>query len=302
MNELRYKLHMLHTTQLGERRIKENLDLDSDPVDFCRVLMAKEGAQAVRQGKNYYITCDGVEMTVNAGNMTLITAHRTGGRDFSPDGTDRAMECVIPGYREIYSEGAALVNAFLDSSLTWLDLSGYPGRMAHQAFKDCKTTDLTLCGVPAAAAEKLRNAFEGRPVSFDSRPVTDLDTEKRFDVITAILPGGCFGKEERERTVSACYPLLKDRGILIISERLAPFSQEGRNLYFNRWSAYQQSRGRSEVQVSEELKKAKGPGSALTVSEELKVLENCGFDSAEVFWLRGIQAGYAGIKERSSGL
>ncbi len=68
----------LHTTEMGADRIRRNLGLPADaaPVAFCRGLIASAGCVISRQGKNFYCEKDGVRVTVNAGSLTIITAHR----------------------------------------------------------------------------------------------------------------------------------------------------------------------------------------------------------------------------------
>lgn len=76
MNILVENLTKLHTTVLGEARIRNNLGLEiSDVVEWSR--------QAVRQadfitksGKNYYVYYNGAVITINAHSYTIITAHK----------------------------------------------------------------------------------------------------------------------------------------------------------------------------------------------------------------------------------
>lgn len=71
-------INLLHTTELGEQRIKCNLELgDVDVVNWCKqeVLVAEESA-IVREGKNWYVHGNGVVLTINAHSYTIITAKR----------------------------------------------------------------------------------------------------------------------------------------------------------------------------------------------------------------------------------
>lgn len=67
----------LRTTEMGMERIRRNLGLsrDTDPVEFCRGLIEGAGCVIYRQGKNFYCENGGVRVTVNAGSLTIITAH-----------------------------------------------------------------------------------------------------------------------------------------------------------------------------------------------------------------------------------
>lgn len=67
----------LHTTSLGEVRIKKNLGLECVKViEFCKSLIQNEKCNVYKQGKNYYFELDNIKLTVNAKSFTVITAHK----------------------------------------------------------------------------------------------------------------------------------------------------------------------------------------------------------------------------------
>ena len=75
--ELLKNLDKLHTTELGEVRIKRNLDLDTDcVVDWCKEKISSADALITRRGKNWYVQADHCIITVNAHSYTIITAYR----------------------------------------------------------------------------------------------------------------------------------------------------------------------------------------------------------------------------------
>ena len=70
----------LHTTAMGEERIRRNAAPDADDViTWCKERIAAPDAVIERRGKNYYIASGGCTLTVNAGSHTVITAHKSGG-------------------------------------------------------------------------------------------------------------------------------------------------------------------------------------------------------------------------------
>lgn len=77
-HELLQNLELLHTTPLGERRIRENLSLGegTDPVAWCRAAIAAPGTAILRRGKNWYAMTADCTVTVNIKSHTIITAHR----------------------------------------------------------------------------------------------------------------------------------------------------------------------------------------------------------------------------------
>ncbi|KOR24769.1 DUF3781 domain-containing protein [Clostridium sp. L74] len=75
--ELIQNLDKLHTTELGVERIKKNLSLDvEDVVKWCNDKILNCNAIIARRGKNWYISIDNCEITVNAYSYTIITAHK----------------------------------------------------------------------------------------------------------------------------------------------------------------------------------------------------------------------------------
>jgi len=75
-NELLANLDKLHTTELGIRRIKNNLTLDTDDVvAWCR-LKTEKANNITRKGKNWYVYVDNAILTINAHSFTIITAHK----------------------------------------------------------------------------------------------------------------------------------------------------------------------------------------------------------------------------------
>lgn len=75
--ELLSNLDKVHTTEMGVDRIKRNIEVDAeDIVEYCKSKIMQEHAVIDRKGKNYYVTVDGIIITVNASSYTIITAHK----------------------------------------------------------------------------------------------------------------------------------------------------------------------------------------------------------------------------------
>ena len=75
--ELLRNLDKVHTTEMGVDRIIRNIEVDVDDiVEYCIDKIKQENAVIERKGKNYYVTVDGIIITVNASSYTIITAHK----------------------------------------------------------------------------------------------------------------------------------------------------------------------------------------------------------------------------------
>ena len=75
--ELLNNLDKVHTTEMGVDRIIRNISVDVDDiVKYCIDKIKQDNAVIERKGKNYYVTVDGIVITVNASSYTIITAHK----------------------------------------------------------------------------------------------------------------------------------------------------------------------------------------------------------------------------------
>ncbi len=67
----------LHTTLLGNKRIKKNLNIEiNDIVSYLKDLINKKESKIYKNGKNYYCEIDNTIITINSYNYCIITAHK----------------------------------------------------------------------------------------------------------------------------------------------------------------------------------------------------------------------------------
>nr|WP_288828422.1 DUF3781 domain-containing protein [uncultured Clostridium sp.] len=66
----------IHTTELGEQRIRKNLSLDTSDLIAWSKNRVENADSISRKGKNWYVNAAGCILTINAYSFTIITAHR----------------------------------------------------------------------------------------------------------------------------------------------------------------------------------------------------------------------------------
>ena len=72
---LRSNLNRLHTTPLGEERIRKNLNISCDDVvEYCRRIISDKSCKISKTGKNFYCETENAVITVNSFSYTIITA------------------------------------------------------------------------------------------------------------------------------------------------------------------------------------------------------------------------------------
>lgn len=75
MNEFLNNMDRLHTTFLGEERIRRNLKIpNKDVVLYLKNKIMNERFSLSVKGKNYYCVVDNICITINRFTYTIITA------------------------------------------------------------------------------------------------------------------------------------------------------------------------------------------------------------------------------------
>ena len=65
----------IHTTNMGKKRIKNNLKMDEDVILFCKEILLNKESIVFKNGKNYYLKYKNIIITINSYSYTIITAH-----------------------------------------------------------------------------------------------------------------------------------------------------------------------------------------------------------------------------------
>ena len=77
MDLLLKNIDKIHTTLLGDKRIKKNLRLekDIDSVEFCKEIILDKETNITHIGKNHYCLYKNIKIVINSYSFTIITAH-----------------------------------------------------------------------------------------------------------------------------------------------------------------------------------------------------------------------------------
>lgn len=75
--ELLNNLNKIHTTQMGIARIKRNLQIKEDVINYCISKVTDTKSEISKKGQNWYIKNENIIITINASSYTIITAHKS---------------------------------------------------------------------------------------------------------------------------------------------------------------------------------------------------------------------------------
>lgn len=76
LKELFLNSDKIHTTKGGAERITKNLNIVSDPVEYCKRIIFDRFSKGLFKGKNLYITLNDEQITLNRKSYTIITAKK----------------------------------------------------------------------------------------------------------------------------------------------------------------------------------------------------------------------------------
>lgn len=75
MGELINNINKLHTTDMGVSRIKRNLNINEDVIEYCKKIILDKNSNIYKKGKNFYCENGNIKLTINSYSYTIITAH-----------------------------------------------------------------------------------------------------------------------------------------------------------------------------------------------------------------------------------
>ena len=215
---------------------------------------------------------------------------------FSASGYDRKIRQVLPYYEEFYRQVVELVKVLNQSAVRWLDIGCGTGEMGRAAFENVEIEQFVFCDSSDEMIKIAKERFAGRNAKFFVCDFRELVCAGEFDVITSIQVNHYLRMEERREVLLKCHEALKEHGPYIGFENFAPFTDLGKAVYLEKWKRYQMKQGRSPEECEEHLKRYGRDYFPISLSENMELLRNCGFQAVEILWLSNMQAGLWGIK------
>ena len=202
---------------------------------------------------------------------------------YPPSTYDKTIQQMLPNYIQFHDSVIDLIQTYNPSPSKWLDAGCGTGTLASRLLPLFPRTTFVLADpspeMLAAAEEKIKS----KNITFISCCSQELNfADNTFDVITAILCHHYLLKEEREKTIANCFKMLKPGGILVYFEHLRPFSDQGKDIAFQRWHHYQTANGRSLEEAKQNTDRFDKEYFPITVTDHLDLLKKTGFSCAEL--------------------
>ncbi len=225
-----------------------------------------------------------------------LTAHRASEYDLK-------VRKTIPFYDTIHREVIRLVGVIKPDATCWVDTGCGTGCLVEQALQVFPRTRFILAD-PAEAmlvqARKLlaRQANDRITIlpATDSAGLNSHIQPGSADVVTAIQCHHYLREDGRIRAVKACFRALKQDGLFVAFENVAPRTGLGVQFGLKAWKAFLIAQGRTEEEADKHLARYGTEFFPITVEQHLHWLSDVGFKAVELFWFSHVQAGFYAIK------
>ncbi len=214
---------------------------------------------------------------------------------------DESVRATIPYYDYFHKETIDLVKSIKSEVDVWLDTGCGTGTLVKEALIHFPETVFILADPSKdmldLAKEKLGTASSQvrflDPIGTESISLADIEQPQ---VITSIQSHHYYDVNGRRNATQRCYDLLAPDGIYVTFENIRPDSEEGVEIALNRWMSFQVAQGRDEETVRQHKQRFNTSYFPITIDEHIRLLKECGFRVAELFWYSHMQAGFYAIK------
>ncbi|MCR1899427.1 class I SAM-dependent methyltransferase [Irregularibacter muris] len=203
-------------------------------------------------------------------------------------------------YSLFHEETFKVVKAINPAPKSWLDAGGGTGEIINRAKNIFPHAEFTLADPSSAMLDVAQEKFKedvGLKIQYIEKGTEELSLPpSSFDVITSILSHHYFNEEDRKQATLNCFDMLKLGGVYITFETILPRTKRGIDIGLDRWYHDQINNGKSVEKAEKHISRFGKELFPISIQSHINLLEEVGFDTVELFWLSGMQAGFYGIK------
>lgn len=207
---------------------------------------------------------------------------------------DQKILKILPFYEQFHDSTLDLVYSVNPQPKAWLDTGCGTGIFIKKALANFPDTAFFLAD-PAASMLNIAKKFSNNIINMGT---AELDfSDGKFDVITANLAHHFLQPDERRLATMNCFRMLKSGGIYVTFECIRPNTSVGINIAMKRWYNFKLENGISKEKAKEFYSLLDVEFHPITLSQHMKLLENCGFKTNELLWMTYMHAGFYAIKQ-----
>jgi tRNA (cmo5U34)-methyltransferase len=210
---------------------------------------------------------------------------------------DQNITFTIPYYHTIQEEILAFIESIEDKPGSWLDTGCGTGTLVSHALNRFPETIFTVADPSEEMLLQAGKKLSDERVRILDRCRTEnLESETRYDIITAIQCHHYLDIPTRKQAVDRCFTLLKPGGYYITSENIRPLSREGGKISLRYWGKFQEKAGKTYEEVKAHLARFDTEYHPLTIPEHFALYRSAGFKIVEILWYSYMQGIFYAIK------
>ncbi len=210
---------------------------------------------------------------------------------------DEIIMKTIPYYHCFHEETINFARSVFQHPAKWLDTGCGTGNLIGKAFMEFPGCQFYLVDPSEEMLKICKEKYDSVQIRIiGNYDTANIQTEHRFDVITAIQSHHYMNPEKRAEATKKCVDLLEDGGLYITFENIKPESSFGIENGHKRWGDFQLKNGRQHQEVENHKKRFDRNYFPIKISQHLEVMQQAGFRTVELFWMSHMQAGIYGIK------
>ena len=268
--------------------------------EAIRILVAYNILE-IRRGKGTYVTEKALEQPQDLEQLSAVKVNakdliELGKQAFSPEKYDKDIVATLPYYEEYFKQIIDIVHTAFHIPIAWLDIGCGTGKMADMAIRKLQVKSMVCCDNSPQMLKIAKAYVCSSRVDFVETSIQKLEYRSEFEVITAILVTHYLEYQDRIVSIQNCYNALKKNGLFFTVENFAPNDDTVKRLYLERWKNYQCQNGRGEDECQSHIRRYNREYFPITIMEQIRVLQKCGFRNVEIFWCSYMQVGILGIK------
>lgn len=213
---------------------------------------------------------------------------------------DEHVRQHVPMYEEFHRLITELSGWFIENETSVFDIGTSSGEVLRNLKATYANKNVKYIGVDASpdmAREAKERFLNDDDVSIYQEDVTNhLFEINNASLVLSVLTLMFIKKKNRQDLVKKIYNGLNDGGAFILVEKVVGNNAGFDGMFVDLYHDFKLKNGLSEKQVFEKAKSIRGVLRPNSLTENIKMLENAGFDNIDIFFKWNNFAGLIAIK------
>lgn len=202
---------------------------------------------------------------------------------------DDMLDRSVPFYRQVIESSSELLGRFTTDGDTIYDLGCSTGTSILECARILGDKNLHFMGIdnsePMLKKASLKAELHGKKdnVSFLLEDITEFSHPCAGAIILNYTLQ-FIRPLQREKFLKKLYDNLRPGGILLVSEKVLSHNSRLNREYIDIYHSFKKSKGYSELEIAKKREALENVLIPFSITENRKMLQNCGFESVETYF------------------